>query len=77
MLLTKIIYFRMDSQTDLQTQVLLQYLSTLSECVQTIINAAPSQSTKKQKEAVHMFSILFVNCGSNHLQTNMSSHWNP
>lgn len=56
MLLTKIIYFRMDSQTNLQTQVLLQYLSTLSECVQTIINAAPSQSTKKQKEAVHMFA---------------------
>ena len=46
----------MDSQPDLQTYVLLQHLPTVSECVQTIINIAPSYSTKMQMEAVHIFA---------------------
>ena len=47
MLLKKIIYFRMDSQPDLWTYVLLQHLPTVLECVEAIINVAPSGSSKK------------------------------
>ena len=46
----------MDSQPDLWTYVLLQHLPTVSERFQAIISIAPSYSTKKQKEAVHMFA---------------------
>ena len=46
----------MDSQPDLQSYVFLQHLLTVSEFIQAITSIAPSYSTKKQREAVHMFA---------------------